>query len=117
MTDFDTDANPARWQRLLGTRAATVPFVRGSLLDRPLLYQTFVQHGITRVIHLAALQVPFRCPAFNEPDASYHGLVYAQRFGEKAFIERARSVYQRTTGSVLSPMSAFLLLQQGIQHQ
>src|ERR1700753_852840 len=52
-----------------------------------------------------------RFPAYNQPDASYHGLVYAQRFGEKAFIERARSVYQRTMGAVLSPFNAFLLLQ------
>ena len=52
-----------------------------------------------------------RFPAYNQPDASYHGLVYAERFGEKAYIERARSVYQRTMGSVLSPFNAFLLLQ------
>src|ERR1700743_2668089 len=52
-----------------------------------------------------------RFPGFNEPDVSYHGLVYAERFGEKAYIERARSVYQRTMGSVLSPFNAFLLLQ------
>jgi O-acetylhomoserine (thiol)-lyase len=52
-----------------------------------------------------------RFPAFNEPDASYHGLVYADRFGPKAYIERVRSVYQRTMGSVLSPFNAFLLLQ------
>jgi O-acetylhomoserine (thiol)-lyase len=48
---------------------------------------------------------------FSEPDESYHGLVYADRFGAEAFIARARSVYQRTTGAVLAPMSAFLLLQ------
>jgi O-acetylhomoserine (thiol)-lyase len=54
---------------------------------------------------------PKRFPAFNEPDASYHGLVYAERFGARAYIERARSVYQRTMGSVLSPFNAFLLLQ------
>jgi O-acetylhomoserine (thiol)-lyase len=52
-----------------------------------------------------------RFPAFNQPDASYHGLVYAERFGAKAYIERARSVYQRTMGAVLSPFNAFLLLQ------
>jgi O-acetylhomoserine (thiol)-lyase len=52
-----------------------------------------------------------RFPAYNKPDASYHGLVYAERFGKTAFIERARSVYQRTMGSVLSPFNAFLLLQ------
>jgi len=52
-----------------------------------------------------------RFPAYNKPDASYHGLVYAERFGRTAYIERARSVYQRTMGSVLSPFNAFLLLQ------
>ena len=52
-----------------------------------------------------------RFPMFNEADASYHGLVYADRFGPRAFIERCRSVYLRTTGAVLSPNSAFLLLQ------
>ena len=50
-------------------------------------------------------------PTFNEPDDSYHGLVYAERFGTTAYIERARSVYQRTMGAVLSPFNAFLLLQ------
>ena len=48
---------------------------------------------------------------FCEPDTSYHGLVYADHFGPGAYIARCRSVYQRTTGSVLSPLSAFLLLQ------
>jgi O-acetylhomoserine (thiol)-lyase len=48
---------------------------------------------------------------FCEPDASYHGLVYADHFGPSAYIARCRSVYQRTTGAVLSPLSAFLLLQ------
>src|SRR5712691_1039414 len=52
-----------------------------------------------------------RFPMFNQPDASYHGLVYTDHFGEAAYIARARSVYQRTTGAVLSPLSAFLLLQ------
>lgn len=52
-----------------------------------------------------------RFPAYNKPDASYHGLVYAERFGRTAYIERARSVYQRTMGSVLSPFNAFLLIQ------
>jgi len=52
-----------------------------------------------------------RFPQFTTPDTSYHGLIYAERFGRTAFIARARSVYQRTTGAILSPMSAFLLLQ------
>jgi O-acetylhomoserine (thiol)-lyase len=52
-----------------------------------------------------------RFPMFNRPDPSYHGLVYADHFKEAAYIARCRSVYQRTTGAVLSPLSAFLLLQ------
>ncbi|GAC1332123.1 MAG: O-acetylhomoserine aminocarboxypropyltransferase/cysteine synthase [Beijerinckiaceae bacterium] len=50
-------------------------------------------------------------PSFNEPDASYHGMIYAQHYGAEAYIARCRSVYQRTMGPVLSPLSAFLLLQ------
>jgi O-acetylhomoserine (thiol)-lyase len=52
-----------------------------------------------------------RFPAFSEPDASYHGLIYTEHFGKGAYLGRCRSVYQRTTGAVLSPLSAFLLLQ------
>lgn len=52
-----------------------------------------------------------RFPIFNEPDPSYHGLVYSDHFGKTAYMGRCRSVYQRVTGAVLSPLSAFLLLQ------
>jgi O-acetylhomoserine (thiol)-lyase len=52
-----------------------------------------------------------RFPMFSEPDKSYHDLVYTDHFKAAAFIGRCRSVYQRTTGAVLSPLSAFLLLQ------
>jgi O-acetylhomoserine (thiol)-lyase len=50
-------------------------------------------------------------PMFSQPDPSYHGLVYTEHFKEAAYIARCRSVYQRTTGAVLAPLSAFLLLQ------
>jgi O-acetylhomoserine (thiol)-lyase len=52
-----------------------------------------------------------RFSMFTEPDSSYHGMVYTEHFGPSAYIARCRSVYQRTTGAVLSPLSAFLLLQ------
>ena len=52
-----------------------------------------------------------RFPMFTTPDASYHGMVYSDHFGAEAYIQRCRSVYQRTTGAVLAPLSAFLLLQ------
>jgi O-acetylhomoserine (thiol)-lyase len=54
---------------------------------------------------------PDRFPIFNQPDPSYHGLIYSEHFGKGAFLGRARAVYQRTTGAVLSPLSSFLLLQ------
>jgi O-acetylhomoserine (thiol)-lyase len=54
-----------------------------------------------------------RFPKFNQPDPSYHGLIYTEHFGKAAYIARCRSVYQRTTGAVLSPLAAFLLLQGG----
>jgi O-acetylhomoserine (thiol)-lyase len=52
-----------------------------------------------------------RFPMLTSPEPSYHGLVYTERYGSAAYIARCRSVCQRTTGSVLSPFSAFLLLQ------
>lgn len=52
-----------------------------------------------------------RFPMFSNPDPSYHNLIYTEHFGRAAYIGRCRSVYMRTTGAVLSPLSAFLLLQ------
>ncbi|MBP8039522.1 MAG: O-acetylhomoserine aminocarboxypropyltransferase/cysteine synthase, partial [Aeromonadaceae bacterium] len=52
-----------------------------------------------------------RFPVFNRPEPSYHGVVYTDTFGPAAFIARARTVPLRNTGSALSPMNAFLLLQ------
>jgi len=56
-------------------------------------------------------QHALRFKAFTEPDESYHGMVYCSHFGRAAYIARCRSVYLRTGGAVLSPLSAFLLLQ------
>jgi O-acetylhomoserine (thiol)-lyase len=52
-----------------------------------------------------------RFPMFSQPDPSYHDLVYTDHFKDAAYSGRCRSVYQRTSGAVLSPLSAFLLLQ------
>lgn len=52
-----------------------------------------------------------RFPVFSQPEPSYHGVVYTETFGAAAFIARARTVPLRNTGSALSPMNAFLLLQ------
>ena len=47
----------------------------------------------------------------NEPDPSYHGVVYTEALGPAAYIGRARVVPLRNTGSALSPHNAFLFLQ------
>jgi O-acetylhomoserine (thiol)-lyase len=52
-----------------------------------------------------------RFPAFTQPDPSYHGLIYTDHFGRAAYVARCRSIYLRTGGAVLAPLSAFLLLQ------
>lgn len=52
-----------------------------------------------------------RFKAFNEPDPSYHGVVYSEALGEAAFIGRARVVPLRNMGAALSPFNAFMVLQ------
>ncbi|XOV86597.1 MAG: O-acetylhomoserine aminocarboxypropyltransferase/cysteine synthase family protein [Pseudomonadota bacterium] len=47
----------------------------------------------------------------NQPEASYHGVVYTEAMGPAAYIGRARTVPLRNTGAALSPFNAFLLLQ------
>ena len=55
-----------------------------------------------------------RYPMLNEPEPAYHGVQYTEAFGPAAFIARARTVPLRNTGSAISPLNAFLILQ-GIQ--
>lgn len=52
-----------------------------------------------------------RFPMLNEPDPSYHGVIYTEALGPAAYIGRCRVVPLRNTGSALAPHSAFLLLQ------
>ena len=47
----------------------------------------------------------------NEPDVSYHGVIYTEALGPAAFIGRARVVPLRNTGAAISPFNAFLILQ------
>jgi O-acetylhomoserine (thiol)-lyase len=48
---------------------------------------------------------------FSTPEPAYHGVVYTEHYGDGAYIARCRTVGLRNTGSVLAPLSAFLLLQ------
>lgn len=52
-----------------------------------------------------------RFPLLNEPDPSYHGVVYTRDIGAAAYIARCRVVPLRNTGAALAPHSTFLLLQ------
>jgi O-acetylhomoserine (thiol)-lyase len=52
-----------------------------------------------------------RYPMFNEPEASYHGVVYVKAFGAAAYIGRARTVPLRNTGSAISPFNAWQIMQ------
>jgi O-acetylhomoserine (thiol)-lyase len=109
-----------------------MPLIVDNTVPTPILCRPF-EHGADIVIHsltkfmgghgttLGGIVVdggtfpweryPDRFPMFSRPDASYHGLVYTERFGKAAFIARCRSVFLRTLGAVLAPMNAFLLLQ------
>jgi O-acetylhomoserine (thiol)-lyase len=52
-----------------------------------------------------------RFKRLNEPDVSYHGVVYTEALGPAAFIGRCRVVPLRNMGAALSPMNAFQILQ------
>ncbi|MDC6467010.1 aminotransferase class I/II-fold pyridoxal phosphate-dependent enzyme [Methylophilaceae bacterium] len=54
---------------------------------------------------------PKKYPMLNEPDPSYHGVIYTEALGPAAFIGRCRVVPLRNTGAALSPHSAFLIMQ------
>src|SRR5210317_134844 len=57
---------------------------------------------------------PKKFHMLNEPEASYHGVVYTEALGAAAYIGRVRTVALRNTGAALSPMNSFLILQ-GLQ--
>jgi O-acetylhomoserine (thiol)-lyase len=113
-------------------RRANVPLIVDNTVPTPILIRPLeygadiVVHSLTKFLggHGTTLggavidsgrflweQHAGRFPMFTQPDPSYHGLVYTRHFGEKAFLGRMRSVFQRTMGAVLSPFNAFLLLQ------
>jgi O-acetylhomoserine (thiol)-lyase len=52
-----------------------------------------------------------RFPMLNEPDPSYHGVVYTEALGPAAYIGRCRVVPLRNMGAAISPFNAFLIMQ------
>ena len=118
---------------------AGVPLVVDNTIATPYLIRPF-EHGADIVVHSATKylgghgtavagaivdsgnfdfgQDPERFPNYNQPDLSYHGLVYARDLGvgsplgaNLAFILKARVQLLRDLGSSTSPFNAFLLAQ------
>lgn len=97
------------------------------LLIRPIDYgATIVVHSLTKYmgghgnslggIIIDSGKFPWaehadRFPMLNNPEPSYHGVVYTEALGPAAFIGRARTVPLRNTGSCISPFNVFLILQ------
>lgn len=48
-------------------------------------------------------------PGLTTPDDSYHGIVYAERFGKLGYITKATAQLMRDLGSIQSPQNAFYL--------
>ena len=109
-----------------------VPLIVDNTLPTPYLSRPF-EHGADIVVHsltkylgghgtsiggaiVDSGKFPWaqhrkRFPRLNEPDVSYHGVVYTEALGPAAYIGRARVVPLRNTGAAISPFNAFLILQ------
>lgn len=88
---LDMDSAPARWERIIGPARQKISLVRGSLLDADLLARTFQDHGVTNVIHLAALLTP-ACQADPWEGCRINVL------GSIALFERLRKAARRIEG-------------------
>ncbi|WP_192036380.1 aminotransferase class I/II-fold pyridoxal phosphate-dependent enzyme [Halomonas sp. YLGW01] len=109
-----------------------VPLIVDNTVPTPFLWRP-IEHGADIVIHSATKYIgghgttvggvivdsgkfpwvdhPKRFALLNEPDVSYHGVVYTRDAGPAAFITRARTVPLRNMGAALSAQSAWNLLQ------
>jgi O-acetylhomoserine (thiol)-lyase len=109
-----------------------VPLIVDNTVPTPYLSQPF-KHGADIVVHSLTkylgghgtsiggaivdsgkfpwAQHAKRFRRLNEPDVSYHGVVYTEALGPAAYIGRARVVPLRNTGAAISPFNAFLILQ------
>lgn len=109
-----------------------VPLIVDNTVATPVLCRAF-EHGADIVIHSLTKYIgghgttiggviidsgkfdwvanKKRFAVLNQPDPSYHGVVYTEAFGPAAYIGRCRVVPLRNTGAALAPHSAFLLLQ------
>jgi len=61
--------------------------------------------------HFPWADYPDKFHMLTQPEPSYHGVIYTEAMAEAAYIARVRTVALRNTGSALSPMNAFMILQ------
>jgi O-acetylhomoserine (thiol)-lyase len=112
--------------------AAGIPLIVDNTVPSPYLCRPF-EHGADIVVHAltkylgghgttiggiivdsgkfpwAEHKARFR--RLNEPDVSYHGVVYTEALGAAAYIARARVVPLRNMGAAISPFNSFMILQ------
>jgi O-acetylhomoserine (thiol)-lyase len=104
-----------------------VPFIVDNTLATPFLCQPF-QHGANIVLHSATKYIDGHAtsvggvvidggnfdwtngkfPDFTEPDPTYNGVIYAEKFPQSPFLFKARAQFLRDFGGCLNPMNAFL---------
>ncbi|MBV8339425.1 MAG: O-acetylhomoserine aminocarboxypropyltransferase/cysteine synthase [Candidatus Eremiobacteraeota bacterium] len=109
---------------------AGIPLIMDNTFATPYLCRP-IEHGADIVVHSATKYLcghgtviggvlveagrfswrADRHPLLTEPSPSYHGVRFADTFGEYAFLTRARSEVLRDVGACLSPMNAWLLIQ------
>ena len=127
------DGNVADLEKIVdAAHAHGVPVIVDNTVPTPYLCRPF-EHGCDIVVHSLTKYLgghgtivggvlvdsgtfdwsadPKRFRRLNEPDASYHGVVYTEAVGELAYIIRARLVPLRDVGATIAPMNAFLALQ------
>ena len=101
----DVQPAPARWQRVLGGRAAEVTMIETSLLDRDRLQGIIEQHDVTHIIHLAALLTPM-CQQDPWLGCQVNVLGSMALFEAARRSERVRSLSYASSYAVYGPEAA-----------
>ena len=111
--------------------AHRIPLIIDNTFATPFLFRP-IEHGADIVVHSATKfigghgttiggvivdsgkfdwKASGKFPQFTRPEASYHGIVFADACGPAAYITRARATLLRDIGATLSPVSCFIFLQ------
>ena len=111
--------------------AHKIPLIIDNTFATPFLFRP-IEHGADIVVHSATKfigghgttiggviidsgrfdwKASGKFPQFTEPEASYHGIVFADACGPAAYIVRARATLLRDIGATFSPVSCFIFLQ------